>query len=80
MDFPGSAGDSGDCCCLSPSAAKSCCNCGIGCCRRSSAGARLPSGKRLEFWRCAGSSSADLEATVAIAPISAVAWPSAAST
>ena len=34
-------------------------------------------GKPLEFWRCAGSSSADLDATVPIAPVSAVAWPSA---
>jgi hypothetical protein len=43
-------------------------------------GARLPSGKRLEFWRCAGSSSADLDGAVPVAPISAVAWKRAAST
>ena len=43
---------------------------------RCSAGDRLPSGRPLEFWRCAGYSS---EAMVfaALAPISAVAYKSA---
>ena len=48
------------CCCLSPPAARWCGCCGIGCCRRCSAGARSPSGKRLGFSLCAGSFSAAL--------------------
>src|SRR6266571_3189708 len=47
--------------------------------KRSSAGARSPSGKRLGSWRCAASSSADMDCTVPVAPISDVAWPSAGS-
>ena len=64
MDFPGSAGDSGDSAVYRHRRRAGDAACGIGCCRRSLAGARLPSGKRSEFWRCAGSCSADLDATV----------------
>src|SRR5258708_3399331 len=44
----------------------------------------MASGKGWEFWRCAGSSSADLDTTVRVAPAPAVglksAWKSAADT
>ncbi len=64
-------------CCSPSSAAKWCSSCGIGCCRHSSAGLTSPSGKRSDFWRSAGSSSVDLDVTVALARVqqSAVAWP-----
>ena len=69
------------CCSLPSSAAKSCCTCGIGCCRRSSASARSISGKPWDFCCCAASCSADWNGTViTVAPVSAVAWKGAVGT